>query len=150
MSKTPIRNNLVIELHVPDFEVAKRFYSLLGFKIILEHPVSNGEPGYLVLKRQDELGDTMINFYGGNEKVYNQSYFKNFPRTTKRGYATEITIPVANVDIFYEQVARKIKGHIKQELMNKKDKEMVWRDFRVEDPFGFYLRFTELIDWGQT
>jgi len=25
----------------------------------------------------------------------------------------------------------------------------VVKDFRMVDPFGFYLRFTELIDWGQ-
>jgi hypothetical protein len=23
------------------------------------------------------------------------------------------------------------------------------QDFRVVDPFGFYVRFTEIVDWGQ-
>jgi len=149
MSKVPIRNNVMIELHVPDFDVVKSFYSQLGFEVILEHRVTETEPGYLVLKRHDDLGDSIINFYGGNEKVYNQSYFKQFPPTTKRGYAAEVTIPVAQVDEFYHEVESKIRSNIKQEVRDKKDNEMVWRDFRVEDPFGFYLRFTELIDWGQ-
>lgn len=79
MSRQPIRNNLIIELHIPDFNVAKEFYSILGFEVILEHPITPAEPGYMVMKRQDALGDSVINFYGGNDKVYQQSYFKNFP-----------------------------------------------------------------------
>jgi hypothetical protein len=145
----PIRNNLVIELHVPSFSVAKEFYAILGFAPIMENPVSSAEPGYLVLKRHDEQGDTILNFYGGNDLVYNQSYFKKFPKDTKRGYAMEVTIPIAHIDVFYNEVCPKVKEHIKQLVMDKKDGDTVWRDFRVEDPVGFYLRFTELINWGQ-
>lgn len=147
--KLPIRNNLIIELHVPDFEITKEFYGLLGFETISENPVTATEPGYLVLKRHDGEGDTMLNFYGGNKKVYNQAYFKNFSKDTKRGYATEVTVPIAHIDDFYNEISPKIKDHIKQPVMDKKDGDALWRDFRVEDPFGFYLRFTELIDWGQ-
>lgn len=149
MSKQPISNNLIIELHIPDFDVAKEFYGILGFKVILEHPATAAEPGYLVMKRPDTLGDSMINFYGGNDKVYQQSYFKNFPTDTKRGYEIELTMTVSNVDEFFNKVSPKIKDHIMQEVKDKKDGDLVWRDFRAEDPFGFYLRFTELIDWGQ-
>jgi hypothetical protein len=145
----PIRNNLVIELHVPSFSIAKEFYAILGFTPIMENPISPTEPGYLVLKRHDEQGDTILNFYGGNDLVYNQSYFKKFPNNTKRGYATEVTIPVAHADDFYNEVQPKIKDNIMQPVQDKKDGDTVWRDFRVEDPFGFYLRFTELINWGQ-
>ncbi|MFA5386302.1 MAG: hypothetical protein WC297_01350 [Candidatus Paceibacterota bacterium] len=147
--KLPIRNNLIIELHVPDFNIAKEFYGLLGFEPIMENKATATEPGYLVLRRHDNEGDTILNFYGGNDRVYNQAYFKNFPTDTKRGYATELTIPVAHVDDFYNEIAPKIKDNIKQPVTGKKDGETFWRDFRVEDPFGFYLRFTELIDWGQ-
>ena len=31
--KNPIKNNLIIELHVPDFSVVKDFYSKLGFEV---------------------------------------------------------------------------------------------------------------------
>lgn len=71
------------------------------------------------------------------------------PPTTKRGYATGLTMPISNVGDFFNQISPKIKDHIMQEIKDKKDGDMTWRDFRVEDPFGFYLRFTELIDWGQ-
>ncbi len=145
----PIRNNLIIELHVPDFDVAKKFYGLLGFTPIMENPITATESGYLVLKRRAVEGDTILNFYGGSEKVYDQSYFKNFPKDTKRGYATEVTIPITRINEFYGEIEPKIKDHIKQPVMDKKDGDTLWRDFRVEDPFGFYLRFTELIDWGQ-
>ena len=74
--------------------------------------------------------------------VYQQSYFKNFPRDTKRGYGVEITIPIDNIEEYYEAVKEKVK--VVQPLILKR-----WgkRDFRVEDPFGFYLRFTERFDW---
>lgn len=149
MNKIPIRNNLVIELHIPDFDVAKKFYSALGFKVILEHTPTADNPGYLVMKMTNELGETIINFYGGNDLVYNQSYFKNFPRDTKRGYATSITIPIANIDEFYAQIVPTLKDHILQPITAKEDGDMKWRDFRMEDPFGFYLRFTDLLNWGQ-
>jgi len=58
-----------------------------------------------------------------------------------------VTIPIAHVDEFYNEVVSKLQGHIKQSVMDKQDGEVRWRDFRMEDPFGFYLRFTELIDW---
>jgi len=108
MSKNPIKNNLVIELHVPDFEVVKNFYGALGFEIIMEHVVTENTPGYLVMQRSDELGATMINFYGGNDLVYNQSYFKNFPNTTQCGYGVEVTVPVADLDVFYDSIKDKI------------------------------------------
>ncbi|MFH0905291.1 MAG: hypothetical protein V1826_01035 [bacterium] len=149
MSRTPIRNNLIIELHVPDFNVAKQFYGALGFKVIMEHAPATDKPGYMVMKMTAELGETIINFYGGNDLVYNQSYFKNFSQDTKRGYATSITIPVANIDDFYNKIVSTLQANILQPVMDKEDGELKWRDFRMEDPFGFYLRFTDLIDWGQ-
>jgi hypothetical protein len=146
----PIQNNLVIELHVPDFALAKQFYGFLGFnKVTFEHTPTADEPGYMVLRREDEQGSTMINFYGGNEKVYSQSYFKKFPKDTKRGYATELTIPVKDIDGFFNMTSPLIPNNIQQPVMDKVDGDVKWRDCRIEDPFGFYLRFTELIDWGQ-
>ena len=40
-------------------------------------------------------------------------------------------------------------GRIKDELKELEDHGHKWKDFRMVDPFGFYIRFTELIDWGQ-
>lgn len=145
----PIRNNLVLELHVPNFAKAKEFYSKFGFQEKLYDKTSGGKSdlGYLVLERKDELGVTMINFYGDKEEVSNHSHFNQFSTSTTRGYGVEITIPVNDVERIWEEIKSKIpKSNISQNLKLKR-----WgkKDFRVIDPFGFYLRFTELVHWGQ-
>ena len=54
----------------------------------------------------------------------------------------EIIIPVDQVERFYKSVKKFAK--IVQPLQLKK-----WgrRDFRIVDPFGFYLRITERYEW---
>jgi uncharacterized glyoxalase superfamily protein PhnB len=149
--KTPreIKNNLVLELHVPDFSKARTFYSLFGFEELSYDPTSGGGSslGYLVLKREDTIGSTMINFYGDSPKVARHAHFDQFPEETPRGYGVEVTIPVEDVDALWGQVKDRLKKEqVSQELILKR-----WgkKDFRVIDPFGFYIRFTELVDWGQ-
>ncbi len=147
---TPVRNNLIIELHVPDLEVAKSFYSKLGFRVTMDDKINAKELGYVTLTRQDGLGNTMLNFYGGDDRVYNQSFFKQFPRDTKRGYAAEVTMTTDNIEEVYELASKNLKTSIVRELKELEDHGHRWKDFRMVDPFGFYLRFTELIDWGQS
>lgn len=149
MTETAIKNNLVIELHVPDFKPAREFYGLFGFEELSYDPTSGGgsDLGYLVLARSDTLGTTMLNFYGDKEKVAQHAHFKDFPATTPRGYGVEITIIVEKVDVLWEKISKKLdEAAISQPLLTKR-----WgkQDFRVIDPFGFYVRFTELLDWGQ-
>jgi uncharacterized glyoxalase superfamily protein PhnB len=124
--------DVYIELHVPDFKKAIEFYSRLGFKLLWR------TDDYLVMRRKRSV----INFYGGNEKVYSHSYFGQFKRTTKCGYGVEIIIPVDRVERFYNSVRKFAK--IVQPVRLKK-----WgrRDFRIVDPFGFYLRITERYEW---
>ena len=114
----------------------------------MEH-IPAEQPGYLVLKRKSNLGDTLLNFYGGDDRVYNQSFFKQFPKETLRGYATEITIPVGDINSEYEKIKNTIPTAIVRELIELTDINVKWRDFRMVDPFGYYVRITELIDWGQ-
>lgn len=144
-----IKNNLILELHVPDFKQIRKFYSIFGFKEILYEPVSRNRNGlgYLVLKREDKLGNSIINFYGGTEKVAEHAHFKNILANTPRGYEVEITIPVSNVEKLWNKANLNLgKSQIAQKLELKR-----WgqKDFRVIDPFGFYIRFTELVNWGQ-
>jgi lactoylglutathione lyase len=124
--------DVYIELHVPDFKKAIEFYSRLGFKLVWR------TEDYLVMKRERSV----LNFYGGSEKVYAHSYFGRFEKTTKRGYGVEIIIPVYRVERFYNSVRKFAK--VVQPLKLKK-----WgrRDFRIVDPFGFYLRITERYEW---
>jgi lactoylglutathione lyase len=124
--------DVYIELHVPDFKRVIGFYSRLGFKLLWQ------TEDYLVMKRNRSV----LNFYGGSEKVYSHSYFGRFKKTTRRGYGVEIIIPVDRVEQFYNSVRKFVK--VVQPLELKK-----WgrRDFRIVDPFGFYLRITERYEW---
>src|SRR3989344_446972 len=138
--KRPIRNNLVLELHVSDFNKVRKFYSKFGFIELSYDPTSggSGDLGYLVLKRKDALGITLINFYGDKPKVSKHSHFKEFPASTPRGYGVEIAVQVEDVDNLWKEIKDKIpRKQISQELTMKR-----WgqKDFRVVDPFGFYLR----------
>ena len=128
------RNRLVLELHVDDFGKVRGFYQKLGFR------VASTEPDYLIMR----LGRTYLNFYGGSSKVYSHSYFSRFPSSTPHGYGVEITIPISDVKAYYRRVYRKIKESIVQPLTLKR-----WNsyDFRVADPFGYYIRFTEPVEW---
>ena len=144
-----VQNNLIIELHVPDLNIAKEFYSKLGFSISMRDEPKKEELGYMTMTRKDRLGKTMLNFYGGDERVYSQSYFKQFPKETKRGYAIEITIPTDDINSLHDIASATLKDNIVREIEELKDHDHVWKDFRMVDPFGFYIRFTQLIDWGQ-
>ena len=144
-----IKNNLVIELHVPDFNEARKFYAMFGFKELMYDSTSGGgsDLGYMVLKREDPVGSTSLNFYGDKPEVAKHHHFNKFPATTPRGYGVEITVPVENVDKLWDEVKDKIpEAQMAQKLVVKR-----WgqKDFRVVDPFGFYIRFTEMVDWGQ-
>ncbi|MBI2545003.1 MAG: hypothetical protein HYW22_00160 [Candidatus Aenigmarchaeota archaeon] len=77
----PVQNDILLELHIPDFKKAKQFYRKLGFRVVWERKPED-EKGYLVMKRDN----CIICFWPGNQKVYEQPYFKRFPRSTKRGY----------------------------------------------------------------
>lgn len=146
---SPIKNNLIIELHVPNLNVVKDFYSKLGFEVKVNDDINETDLGYVTMLRRDKIGNTLINFYGGDDRVYKQSYFKNFPNNTKRGYAIEVTIPVSDIDVLYKVIIENLENHIVRKLVESKDHDYKWKDFRMEDPFGFYIRFTELLDWGQ-
>jgi len=79
--------------------------------------------------------------------VSQHSHFRDFPADTPRGYAVEITIPVSDVEGLWKSVKNKLRPkQIAQPLTLKR-----WgkKDFRVIDLHGFYVRFTELVDWKQ-
>lgn len=135
-------NKIFIELHVPNFDVAKDFYTKLGFEVVSDDGVIDGL-GYFIMEREG----AMINFYGGSTRVYEQSYFKRFPQDTIRGYEVEVTIPIDHLVSYYEEIKNQVPDNIVQLLSDKKDRSLRWKDFRIVDPFGFYLRFSEPIDW---
>jgi lactoylglutathione lyase len=129
----PARTDTFVELHVPDFPTVKDFYSKLGYKVVWEREPDEFK-GYIVMK----MGGSILCFWAGNEYVYKHPYFKRFPEDTKRGYEVEIVVFVKNIESYYKKV---------QKFANVVEKLILqpWgdKDFRVEDPFGFYLRFSE-------
>jgi uncharacterized glyoxalase superfamily protein PhnB len=134
MSKKVALCDVIIELHVPDFYTVKDFYGKLGFEKVWEYP-PKGQSGYLVMKRQNSV----LAFFCGNEEVYNHSYFKRFPKTTPRGYGTEICLYISDQDIesYYDNVI-KVLGK-KCIVTTLEVKPWGSKDFRMVDPFGFYI-----------
>lgn len=128
--------DISIELSVPDFSLAKDFYRKLEFEVVWEEPPV-GLNGYLVMR----LNNSIICFFCGNHRVTEHPYFKQFSPQTKRGYGVEISIPVENIDKYYQRVSNLLDpANLFQPL-----KEQPWgkKDYRVEDPFGYFLRFNE-------
>ena len=125
-----------VELHVPDFEVARRFYGALGFTVEREE---HGDDGYLVLRR----GSASIAFWPGSPKVASHHYFARFPSDTPRGYGVEIIVVAHDLDALYARATS--AGCVVRELGLRH-----WgsRDFRIADPFGYYIRFTEASHGG--
>lgn len=132
MNKQPAINWLQLELHVPDFGPVKDYYSKLGFEVVWERTYE-GEKGYLVMK----MDNTIICFWPGTEHVYEQTYFKRFPKNTPKGFGVELVIMVDDIEAYYRKV--KSFANVVEPLILRP-----WgsKDFRAADPFGYYLRFT--------
>ncbi|OGM11827.1 hypothetical protein A2Z22_00085 [Candidatus Woesebacteria bacterium RBG_16_34_12] len=134
MSKNVALSDIILELHVPDFKIVKDFYKKLGFKKVWEYP-PKGQSGYLVMTR----GKSVLAFFCGNEEVFNHPFFKQFPKTTPRGYGVEICLYISGqpIEEYYKQIIKTIgKDKIITPLQVKP-----WgsKDFRIIDPFGYYI-----------
>lgn len=115
---TPALNHSFVEIYVPDLEVIKDFYTKLGFKIVWEIDT------YVVLKFDESI----------------LAFFKN-EVSEPRGVGIEIVIQVESESIQnYYQKCQKMGIKI-VEVLTLQDYGK-W-DFRLCDPFGYYLRFTE-------
>ncbi|MDO8506247.1 MAG: hypothetical protein Q7S41_01415 [Candidatus Limnocylindria bacterium] len=127
------RSDVLLELHVPDLRRAERFYRRFGFRVARAER-SGGGDDYLVLARPSSV----LMLWGGTEAVRDHRYFRRFRQTAKRGYGVEIVIPVPDIDAAYATARH--AGCVVEDLRMR-----AWgvRDFRAEDPFGYYLRFTE-------
>lgn len=93
--------------------------------------------GYLVMKMEENI----LCFWAGNTYAYQHPYFKRFSPDTKRGYGVGVVLMVGDVEEYYNKV--KEIAHVVEPLVMQ-----LWgnKDFRCEDPFGYYLRFTEYYD----
>lgn len=125
--------SLLLELHVPDFDRVEPFYGLFGFSFV------RSEPDYLVLERSG----CVIHFYGGSEQVVRHSYFGRFPKDSPRGYGVEIILFCDDIETLFERVRGEVEVEVVSGLQLRP-----WgvKDFRVADPFGYYLRISEPYD----
>jgi len=128
-------NTLQLELHVPDFERTKRFYGLLGFEVVWERK-PEGFKGYLILRNEV---DCILNFWGGNEHIFDQPFFSRFSKKTTRGYGVEVVVTTSqNLEELSQRLVN-AKYNVVEPLA-----QQPWGldDFRVLDPDGYYLRVT--------
>lgn len=127
-----IQTTALIELHVPDFEKTTAFYRRLGFMQI------RADDSYRVLAKDNNV----LSFYGGNDKVFQHKYFSNY-QEQKRGVGVEIIIFEKFIDLLYLEFAN--DSALVEELRKRPWGGGV-RDFRLMDPWGYYLRITEPYD----
>ncbi len=127
-------SSIIVELHVPNFKQVIEFYGKLGFKTVWQKP-PKGQLGYLVMKKNSSV----LAFFCGNSQVYNHSFFKRYPKNTPRGYGVEVCVYLSEESIgdYYNHVIKALgKKCIVEEL---KVKPWGSRDFRIIDPFGYYI-----------
>ena len=132
MSAAP-KTDVLVELHVPDLRAAKAFYRRFKFAVVREETAADAD-GYVVMRR----GSSLLFFWGGTKAVRDHEYFRRFRSVRKRGYGVELVIPVNDLDAAY-------RAAVTAKCVVAEPRIRPWgaRDFRAEDPFGFYLRFTE-------
>lgn len=134
-----LTTDILIELHVSNFDDAKSFYGSIGYEVVWEKQPNDNEGGYLVMRN----GKSILNFYGGQESVWKHDFFSRFSQDTPRGYGVEIIVPIVDIEKFYEEFCKNHKGSIVKELNHK----FSHKDFRATDPYGFYIRFVEKYNW---
>ena len=117
-------NKLLIELHVEDLEKAESFYGNLGFV------VKRKDQNYLVMHSNSQE----ICFYKMNDK----SYFNNNFTGSKTGFRVEIVLMVDDFINVYKKLSKQVKI-----IHDLQERHWGVKDFRIEDPFGSYLRITE-------
>jgi hypothetical protein len=129
----PGNNKCFAELHVPDFDVVESFYQSIGFDTVWRRE-PDGKKGYLVM----QLEGNILCFWAGSSDVWSHSFFSKFPQSTPRGYGVELVLQIANLERYYATNGTSMK-------VVKPLGSQPWgvKDFRIVDPMGFYLRFTE-------
>jgi hypothetical protein len=140
-----VNGGVVLELHVPDFDLVRECYKQLGFETVWEREPEE-KKGYLVLEGPGPNRNVLC-FWAGNEHAYQHSYFQQFGPDTRPGYAVEIVLMVDDVRTYFARVQEVEKRVDKLEIVSELAPQP-WglHDFRVADPHGFYLRFTEPYD----
>jgi catechol 2,3-dioxygenase-like lactoylglutathione lyase family enzyme len=124
---------ILVELHVSDLLKAREFYSSLGY-----HEVRR-EDRYLVLSK----GEALLHFYLCASKHPEHHYFKRKVEKDPASLGIGVEIIIFSAELDQDFAAMYQRGAVKEGI-----KARPWgvRDFRVADPFGYYLRVSEPYD----
>jgi catechol 2,3-dioxygenase-like lactoylglutathione lyase family enzyme len=127
--------SLIPELSVIDFQKSLEFYvNVLGFSVLYERP----EEGFAMLAIEN--AQLMIDQIGLSRD------WKTAPFEYPLGRGINFQITVATVKPILENLAKhnvKLFLNLEERWYRKNDLEVGNRQFLVQDPDGYLLRFTE-------
>ena len=125
-------NSLIPELSVTDINISKDFYLSLGFKIKYERP----ENKFCFLELENN--QIMIEQINDNWNTGNLEY--------PFGRGINISMSISNVEELYNKItSQNIKIFKELEVHKYKvdDKEYEDKEFLIQDPDGYLLRFND-------
>ena len=125
-------NSLIPELSVSNIENSKKFYENLGFEIIYERP----EDKFCFI--QLEGNQIMIEEINGNWNVGELKY--------PYGNGINISMSIKDVEALYNLLKNKnFKFFIDLKISEYKVNDKVFKDkeFLIQDPDGYLLRFND-------
>ncbi|MBI1973964.1 hypothetical protein HYS54_04075 [Candidatus Micrarchaeota archaeon] len=125
-----------VEFFVSDLRRSFEFYRKMGFETF-----QTTEATYGLVK----FGQTVVGLYASGDKITQHSWFGRFPKGTPKCYGVELIVVVPDIKKQYGVILNSVgKSFVAQDLQMKR-----WgvRDFRMHDPDGYYIRFTEQFDF---
>ena len=127
-------NKLIPELSVSNLENSLKFYSLVGFKIEYDRP----ENKFVFLS----LGEIQIML----QEITKEDKWDIAPLSYPFGNGINFQLEVENVDRIYNDLKKnnyKIAFEMEENWYRQDDKFLGNKEFLVQDPDGYLLRFSE-------
>ena len=131
-------NKTIPELSVTNLENSLKFYQTIGFKIEYERP----EQKFVFLS----LGEIQFML----QEITENDKWDVAPLSYPFGNGINFQLEVDNVDVIYNALVNnnyKIAFEIEENWYRQDDKLLGNKEFLVQDPDGYLLRFSE--DLGQ-
>ena len=127
-------NKIIPELSVSNLEKSLKFYKTIGFKIEYERP----ENKFVFLS----LGEIQFML----QEITDNDKWDVAPLTYPFGNGINFQLEVENVDKIYNLLKEnkyKIAFEIKENWYRQDDKLLGNKEFLVQDPDGYLIRFSE-------
>ena len=127
-------NKIIPELSVSNLEKSINFYKTVGFKIEYERP----ENKFVFLY----MGEIQFML----QEISDKDKWDIAPLSYPFGNGINFQLEVENVDVIYESLKKnnyKIAFEIEENWYRQDDKFLGNKEFLVQDPDGYLLRFSE-------